>query len=75
MSVIGVHLDEETERALDVLTRSGRSRPEVVRESILLANRQESAALLRAEAEVAAIDTADLFEVRAIRAEMDGAGR
>jgi Arc/MetJ-type ribon-helix-helix transcriptional regulator len=68
---VTIRTDDETDRALDALTRDGRSRSEAIRDAILVAYRQESAARLRAEAEVAATDPADLAEVRAIRAEMD----
>ncbi len=71
MSTVTIRTDAETDQALDALTRDGRSRSDVVREAILAAYRHESAARLRAEAEAAAADPADLAEVRAIRAEMD----
>ena len=71
MATVTIRTDDETDRALDVLTRDGRSRSEAIRDAIMVAYRQESAARLRAEAEAAAADPADLAEVRAIRAEMD----
>ena len=71
MATVTIRTDEETDRALDALTSNGRSRSEAIREAILLAYRRESAARLRAEAEAAAGDPADLAEVRAIRAELD----
>jgi Arc/MetJ-type ribon-helix-helix transcriptional regulator len=71
MSTVTIRTDAETDHALAALTRGGRSRSDVVREAILAAYRLESAARLRAEAEAAAADPADLAEVRAIRAELD----
>ncbi len=71
MSTVTVRTDAETDQALDALTRDGRNRSDVIREAILAAYRRESAARLRAEAEAAAADPADLAEVRAIRAELD----
>lgn len=71
MSTVTIRTDPETDRALDVLTRDGRSRSEVIREAVLAAYRREAAARLRAEAEATAADPVDLAEVRAIRAEMD----
>ena len=71
VSTVTIRTDEETDQALDVLTRGGRSRSEAVRDAILLAYREGRAAELRAEAEAAASDPDDLAGVRAIRAELD----
>lgn len=74
MSTVTIRTDDETDTALEALTRNGRSRSDVIREAILLAYRQESAGRLRAEAEATAADPEDLAEVRAIREEMDAHG-
>lgn len=74
MSTVTIRTDAETDRALEALTRDGRSRSEVVREAILLAYRRQASARLRAEARAAAADPADLAEVRSIREELDTPG-
>ena len=71
MATVTIRTDDETDRALDALASDGKSRSDVIREAILLAYRQASAARLRGEAEAAAADPSDLAEVRAVRAEMD----
>lgn len=74
MSTVTIRTDAKTDQALDALTRDGRSRSDAIRDAIMLAYRQESAARLRAEAEAAAADPDDLAEIRAIRDELDSTG-
>lgn len=74
MSTVTIRTDPETDSALAELTRDGRSKSDVIREAVLLAYRQRESTRLRAEAEAAAADPADVAEVRAIREEMDSDG-
>ncbi|WP_300008539.1 hypothetical protein [Pseudonocardia sp.] len=69
-----IRTDPETDSALAELTRDGRSKSDVIREAVLLAYRHRESTRLRAEAEAAAADPADVAEIRAIREEMDGDG-
>lgn len=71
MSTLTIRTDSEVERALDELTRAGRSRSEVARAAILDAERAQRRALMRAEAEELRNDPDDVADSRALAAEMD----
>jgi Arc/MetJ-type ribon-helix-helix transcriptional regulator len=69
--MISLRLDGETERALDVLTRGGRSRSDAIRDAVVEAARRRRSADLRAEAEAAAADPVDRAEAAAVLAFME----
>lgn len=71
MSMLTIRTDPEVERALDELTREGRSRSEVAREAILTAERAHRRARLRAEAEALRDDPDDVATSLELAAEMD----
>lgn len=71
MSTLTIRTDEEVERALEVLTREGRSRSEAARAAILEAERAYRRARLRAEAEELRKDPDDVAASRELAAEMD----
>lgn len=64
--LISIRLDPETEQALDVLTRGGKSRSAAIREALMEAARRRSAADLRQEAAAAAADPLDRAEAAAV---------
>ena len=66
---ISLRLDADTERALRVLTRNGRSRSAAIRASVIAAARRE--ADLTAEAAALAADDADRAEAAAVAALME----
>src|SRR6476646_3984198 len=51
MSTLTIRTDPQVEKALESLTRDGRSRSEAVRAAILAADREKRRARMRAEAE------------------------
>lgn len=71
MATLTIRTDPEVERALDTLTRQGRSRSEAARAAILEAERAHRRARLRAEAESLRNDPDDVAASRALAAEMD----
>jgi len=71
MSTLTIRTDAEVERALESLTRDGRSRSDVVRAAILAAEREQRRSRLRAEAEALRDDPEDVAESRRLAAEMD----
>lgn len=64
--LISIRLDPETEQALDVLTRGGKSRSAAIRKALVEAARRRSAADLRQEAAAAAADPVDRAEAAAV---------
>ena len=71
MSSLTIRTDDEVERALEILTRSGISRSEAARTAILEAERTQRRARLRAEAESLRNDPEDVAASRELAAEMD----
>ncbi len=71
MSTLTIRTDVEVERALESLTRDGRSRSDVVRAAILAAEREQRRSRLRAEAEALRDDPEDVAASRRLVAEMD----
>lgn len=71
MTTLTIRTDREVERALESLTRDGRSRSEVARAAILEAERAQRRARLRAEAEALCNDPDDVAASRQLAAEMD----
>ncbi|MGI9003266.1 MAG: hypothetical protein ACR2GH_16685 [Pseudonocardia sp.] len=71
MSTLTIRTDAEVERALESLTRDGRSRSDVVRAAILAAEREQRRSRLRAEAEALRDDPEDVAASRRLAAEMD----
>ena len=71
MSTLTIRTDAEVERALDALTREGRSRSEAARMAILETERAHRRARLRAEAEALRNDPDDAAASRQLAAEMD----
>lgn len=72
VATLTVRTDKEVDQALSALTSDGTSTSDAVRAAILAAYRERYYAEIRADAEAAAQDPADLAEVRAIRGDMDG---
>jgi Arc/MetJ-type ribon-helix-helix transcriptional regulator len=64
--MVSLRLDEKAADALALLTRDGMSRSEVIRDALLEAARRKRSAELRAAAEAAAADPADLAEAKAV---------
>lgn len=73
VSSLTIRTDSELERALDALTRDGRSRSDVTRAAILAAEREQRRARMRAEAEALRDDPDDVAASRDLAAEMDAA--
>jgi Arc/MetJ-type ribon-helix-helix transcriptional regulator len=71
MSTLTIRTDPEVERALESLTRDGRSRSEAVRSAILAADREQRRALMRAEAEALRNDPDDVAAAQELAAEME----
>jgi Arc/MetJ-type ribon-helix-helix transcriptional regulator len=71
MATVTIRTDDEVERALQALTRSGRSRSEVVREAILAADREARRAQMRAEAEALRDDPTEIAAMKRLAADMD----
>jgi Arc/MetJ-type ribon-helix-helix transcriptional regulator len=69
--MVSLRLDDEAASALDLLMKSGQSRSEAVREALIEAARHKRSAELRAAAEAAAADPADLAEAKAVLAFME----
>lgn len=64
--MVSLRLDGDAVEALALLTEGGRSRSDVIREALLEAARRRRSELLRADAEAAAADPADLAEAKAV---------
>jgi Arc/MetJ-type ribon-helix-helix transcriptional regulator len=64
--MVSLRLDAEAAAALDVLTKGGKTRSEAVREALLEAARKRQSDEVRAAAEAAAADPADLAEAKAV---------
>jgi Arc/MetJ-type ribon-helix-helix transcriptional regulator len=71
MATVTIRTDDEVERALQALTRSGRSRSEVVREAILAADREARRAQMRAEAEALRDDPTESAAMKRLAADME----
>jgi Arc/MetJ-type ribon-helix-helix transcriptional regulator len=71
MASITIRTDAGVEKALEELTRDGKSRSEAIREAILLAYRERRHARLRAEAEALRDDPEDVAASRQLAAEME----
>lgn len=71
MTTLTIRTDAETEQALDVLMREGRTRSEAARAAILEAERAHRRARLRAEAEELRNDPEDVAAARELAEEMD----
>jgi Arc/MetJ-type ribon-helix-helix transcriptional regulator len=71
MSTLTIRTDSEVERALESLTRDGRSRSEAVRSAILAADREQRRARMRAEAEALRNDPGDVAAAKELAAEME----
>ncbi|HKP18729.1 MAG TPA: ribbon-helix-helix protein, CopG family [Gaiellaceae bacterium] len=63
--MVSLRLDDEAARALALLTAGGKSRSDAIRDALLETARRTRSEALRAEAEAAARDRADLAEARA----------
>ncbi|MGH3187829.1 MAG: hypothetical protein ACRDPY_06610 [Streptosporangiaceae bacterium] len=71
MSTLTIRTDPEVERALESLTRDGRSRSDAVRSAILVADREQRRARMRAEAEALRNDPDDVAASQELAAEME----
>jgi predicted transcriptional regulator len=71
MNTLTIRTDPDVERALETLTREGRSRSEAARAAILEAERAHRRARLRAEAEGLRNHPDDAAASRELAAEMD----
>lgn len=71
MTAITFRPDEETERALAVLTADGRSASAAIREAVIHEVHRVEAERLRAEAAALAADPEDVAEARRVLAEME----
>jgi Arc/MetJ-type ribon-helix-helix transcriptional regulator len=71
MGTLTIRTDSEVERALESLTRDGRSRSEAVRSAILAADREQRRARMRAEAEALRNDPDDVAAAKELAAEME----
>ncbi|MBB4931593.1 putative transcriptional regulator [Lipingzhangella halophila] len=71
MSALTFRTDPDVERALEYLTRDGKSRSEAARQAILTAERQEQRARLRAEAEALRDDPDDVRAALELATEME----
>jgi Arc/MetJ-type ribon-helix-helix transcriptional regulator len=71
MSTLTIRTDPEVEKALESLTRDGRSRSEAVRAAILAADREERRARMRAEAEAIRNDPDEAAASRQLTEEME----
>ena len=68
---ISVRLDRESEQALEELTRTGRSRSDAIRDSLVEAARRQGDTSLAAEARRLAGDPDDLEEMAGVAALME----
>ena len=68
---ISVRLDDEAQRALESLTRAGRSRSEAVRDALVLAARTRLLEQVRLQAERAGADEDDRREAAEVLALME----
>ena len=68
---ISVRLDDEAQRALDLLTSNGRSRSEAVREALVAAARTRLLDQVREETRLVAADESDRREKAEIHALME----
>jgi Arc/MetJ-type ribon-helix-helix transcriptional regulator len=68
---ISVRLDEEAQRALDLLTRDGKPRSEAIRDAVILAARTALLEQVRRETEVIAADEDDRREAAEVLALME----
>ncbi len=68
---ISIRLDDDAQHALHVLTRSGRSRSEAVREALIALARSRHRADLAKEAERLNADRSDRAEKKSIAALME----
>jgi Arc/MetJ-type ribon-helix-helix transcriptional regulator len=71
MSTLTIRTDPEVEKALESLTRDGRSRSEAVRAAILAADREKRRARMRAEAETIRDDPDEAAASRQLTDQMD----
>jgi hypothetical protein len=71
MATLTIRTDTEVDRALEALTRDGRSRSEATRQAILAAERAQRRAELRAEAEALRNDPEDVRAAKQLTAEME----
>ena len=71
MSTLTIRTDPEVEKALESLTRDGRSRSEAVRAAILAADREKRRARMRAEAEAIRNDPDEAAASRQLTDQMD----
>jgi maltooligosyltrehalose synthase len=70
--VVRARLDQESERALEILMREGRNESDAVRTALLEAGRRRvQRSALAAEVSRLAADAADTAERRAVMADMD----
>jgi Arc/MetJ-type ribon-helix-helix transcriptional regulator len=69
--MVSLRLDDDAIGALELLTESGRSRSEAIRDALVDAARRHRSALLRADAEAAGGDPADRAEAAAVLAFME----
>lgn len=70
MASLTIRTDPDVERALESLTQDGSSRSEAARSAILMAERAQRRARLRAEAEELRNDAEDVAASQALAAEM-----
>lgn len=71
MSTLTIRTDPEVDRALDALTKDGRSRSEAARQAILAAERAQRRAKLRAEAEALRNDPDDVRASKQLAEDME----
>ena len=69
--LIWVHLDEEGQAAVRLLTRDGRSRAAAIRGALIEAVKRSDRSVLAVEASAVAGDEADRREMVAVAAAMD----
>ncbi|MEI6624615.1 MAG: hypothetical protein WCP28_22225 [Actinomycetes bacterium] len=71
MKTIAFRPDEETERALEILTRGGSSNSAAIRSAVIQAARRQANEELLAESCAVANDEADRQEARRVLADME----
>lgn len=74
MGTLTIRTDADVDRALEALTSGGQAKSDVVRNAILLAERTERRARMRAEAEALRDDPSDVTQARQLAADMEQLG-
>lgn len=71
MGTLTIRTDADVDRALEALTSRGQAKSDVVRNAILLAERTERRARMRAEAEALRDDPSDAAQARQLASDME----